>query len=134
MYQVSPLSLYYILLTSLLFSPLIIVGGPNRPPSARQIAQERLDSAASRSTTTNAAGGNPHPQKPPLATQNSSEEGYWAYMQRTMQERTQSLGLTGDKLDDLQGQSSGWQEDVGKFVGKQKRKALLGVVGSKFGL
>lgn len=55
-------------------------------------------------------------------------------MQRTMQERTQSLGLTGDKFDDLQDNSSGLADDVGKFVSKQKKKAVLGAIGSKFGL
>lgn len=57
------------------------------------------------------------------------EEGYWAYMQRQVQERTESLGIMGDSMEKLEDNSSGWANDVNKYVGKQKKKAVMG---SKF--
>lgn len=54
------------------------------------------------------------------------DEGYWAYMQRQVQERTEKLGTMGDSMDKLQENSSGWANDVSKYVSQQKRKVLLG--------
>ena len=54
------------------------------------------------------------------------EEGYWAYMQRQVQERTERLNIMGDSMDRLEEQSSNWSDDVGKFVSQQKRKAVMG--------
>ena len=54
------------------------------------------------------------------------EEGYWAYMQRQVQERTERLNIMGDSMDRLEEQSSNWADDVGKFVSQQKRKAVMG--------
>lgn len=63
----------------------------------------------------------------PAATSSASQEqGYWAYMQRQMNERTQKLGIVGDSMDRLEENSSGWAEDVSKFVSNQKRKAVMG--------
>ena len=42
-------------------------------------------------------------------------------MQRTVQERTQTLGLAGDKFDELQDNSSGLAEDMSKFIDRQRR-------------
>lgn len=56
----------------------------------------------------------------------SQEEGYWAYMQRQVQERTEKLGIMGDSMDRLEENSSGWANDVSKYVSSQKRKVMLG--------
>lgn len=54
------------------------------------------------------------------------EEGYWAYMQRQVQERTENLNFMGDSVDRAEQNSSKWADDVNKFVGKQKKKAVMG--------
>jgi syntaxin-binding protein 5 len=56
----------------------------------------------------------------------SESEGYWAYMQRQVQERTERLGIMGDSMERLEENSSGWASDVSKYVQSQKRKAVLG--------
>ncbi|EEY17459.1 conserved hypothetical protein [Verticillium alfalfae VaMs.102] len=38
----------------------------------------------------------------------------------------------GDSMDNLQNQSQGWADDVGKFVNKQKRNMVTGALKSKF--
>lgn len=53
------------------------------------------------------------------------EEGYWAYMQRQVQERTENLNIMGDSMDRLEDTSAGYANDVNKFVGKQKKKAVM---------
>lgn len=60
------------------------------------------------------------------AAPGQSDEGYWAYMQRQVQERTASLGIMGDSIDKLEDNSSSWADDVNKFVSKQKKKAIMG--------
>jgi len=50
-------------------------------------------------------------------------------MQRQINERTEKLNIVGDSMDRLEEHSSGFAEDVGKFVSNQKKKVLLG---SKF--
>jgi hypothetical protein len=47
-------------------------------------------------------------------------------MQRQIQERTERLGMTSDSMNKLEDSSSGFAEDVSKFVKNQKRKAVLG--------
>ncbi len=54
------------------------------------------------------------------------DEGYWAYMQRQLNERTEKLGIVGDSMEQLQEQSAGWSKDVSKYVNNQKRKMVLG--------
>ena len=54
------------------------------------------------------------------------QEGYWSYMSRQVQERTERLGIVGDSMDRLEENSSGFVNDVGKYVQSQKRKAVLG--------
>ena len=54
------------------------------------------------------------------------DEGYWAYMQRQIQERTDNLGLTGDSMDRLEGNSQGFSSDVNKFIKDQKKAAVKG--------
>ena len=58
--------------------------------------------------------------------QGGSQEGYWSYMQRQVQERTEKLGLAGDQMDRLEESSSNWASDVNKYVQRQKRQAVLG--------
>ena len=53
-------------------------------------------------------------------------EGYWAYMQRQVQERTEKLNIMGDSFDKLEENSSSFADDVNKFVGQQKKKAVMG--------
>ena len=47
-------------------------------------------------------------------------------MQRQVQERTERLGIMGDSMDKLEENSSGWANDVSKYVNQQKRKVILG--------
>ena len=47
-------------------------------------------------------------------------------MQRQVQERTERLNLVGDSMDKLEENSMSWTDDVSKYVGKQKKKAVLG--------
>ena len=81
----------------------------------RRLASRQAASSASASASASASG--------------RQEEGYWAYMQRQVQERTESLGIMGDSMEKLEDNSSGWANDVNKYVGKQKKKAVMG---SKF--
>lgn len=53
------------------------------------------------------------------------EEGYWAYMQRQVQERTENLNIMGDSMDRLEDTSASYANDVNKYVGKQKKKAVM---------
>lgn len=95
------------------------VGGPDRPPSQRMIAQARADEQQRRMEERNSG----------VATSSSGteqDEGYWAYMQRQLNERTERLGIMGDSMDNLERSSAGWAEDVGKFVQKQKRNMVMG--------
>ena len=57
------------------------------------------------------------------------QEGCWAYLQRQLQERIENLGLMGYSIDKLEDNSSGWANDVNKYVGSQKKVAVMG---SKF--
>ena len=93
----------------------LLVGGPERPPSKRMREQARADAQQQSSQRSGGA-----------AAATSEEEGYWAYMQRQMTERTEKLGLVGDGMDNLEQNSAGWLQDVNKFVGKQKRSAATG--------
>jgi hypothetical protein len=62
----------------------------------------------------------------PPTRSNTNEEGYFAYMSRQVQERTEKLGFAGDNMDRLEETSSGWAKDVNKYVSNQKKKAVLG--------
>lgn len=93
----------------------ILIGGPDRPPSKRMVAQSRADEEKARAAgRANAAKGG------------SADEGYWACMQRQVQERTEKLGMMGDSMEQLEQNSSGWVNDVNKFVGKQKKGVATG--------
>jgi hypothetical protein len=62
----------------------------------------------------------------PPAQQGGSQEGYLSYMSRQVQERTERLGIVGDSMDRLEENSSGFANDVNKYVQSQKKKAVLG--------
>lgn len=47
-------------------------------------------------------------------------------MQRQVQERTERLGMTNESMDRLEDNSSGFMNDVNKYVKDQKRKAVFG--------
>ena len=67
-------------------------------------------------------------RSPPSGSSSSTaeNEGYWAYMQRQVQERTEKLNIMGDSFDKLEENSSSWADDVNKYVGQQKKKAVMG--------
>ena len=49
--------------------------------------------------------------------------------QRQVQERTENLGITGESMNRLEDNSSGFAEDMNKFISKQKKKAVMGKFG-----
>lgn len=104
-----------------------LIGGPDRPPSKRMIEQMRSDEEAQRTASRLNTSS---PSRSPPGRQ---EEGYWAYMQRQVQERTENLGLAGDNMDKVEENSQGFANDVSKFVSSQKKKAVMGLIGSKLG-
>nr|OQO20964.1 hypothetical protein B0A51_10241 [Rachicladosporium sp. CCFEE 5018] len=104
----------------------LLIGGPGRPPSKRMVAQAKADEV--QRLTAGRAGASSS------ANAAQQDEGYWAYMQRQVQERTERLGLVGDSMNNLEESSSNWLEDVNKFVGKQKRSAATGLIKARFGL
>ena len=123
----------------------VLVGGPDRPPSKKMMEQMRAEEQQRRTTERGAASSSLN--APPSSHQ---DEGYWAYMQRQIQERTGNLNIMGDSMDKLEESSSNWADDVNKFVSNQKKKAVMGstsftsaiarhvdnaltVIGSKFG-
>ncbi|KAI5286700.1 hypothetical protein KEM54_006580 [Ascosphaera aggregata] len=108
----------------------MLIGGPDRPPSKKMIEQMRLEEQEAREAkkaANKASTGRVDPSG------QRTEESYWQYMQRQMQERTEKLGFTEDSMDRLEESSSGFMDDVNKFVKDQKKKAVLGAFGSKFG-
>lgn len=92
------------------------------------VQDARSDEAARRADQRDAANRSAANMR---ANQN---EGYWEWTQRQLSERTEKLGLMGDNMDNLQKNSSGFADDVNKFVSKQKRGFVMGAVKSKFGL
>ncbi|CAI7577294.1 unnamed protein product [Penicillium pancosmium] len=102
----------------------ILIGGPDRPPSKRMVEQMRQDEQERRQALREGRAPPPGP---------SDEEGYWSSMTRGIQERTERLGIAGDTMERLEENSSSFASDVGKYVQNQKRKAVFGALGSKFG-
>lgn len=90
----------------------LLIGGPNRPPSKRRLEQSRLAEEEQR--------------RRGLPAGSSANEGYWAYMQRQVQERTEKLNFVGDSMDNLEQSSANWLNDVNGFVSRQKRNAATG--------
>ncbi|EXJ85123.1 hypothetical protein A1O3_05798 [Capronia epimyces CBS 606.96] len=105
----------------------VLIGGPDRPPSKRMMAEMRAAQEAEFQRQREAA------RTGRAAPKDQSQEGYWEYMQRQLAERTEALGLAGDSMDRAAESSSTWSDGVSKYVAKQKRQAALGYLGSKFG-
>lgn len=99
-----------------------LVGGTDRPPSKRMIEQQRADEAAQRSIVRQGTDNSASSRAP----QGKPQEGYWEYMQRQIQERTENLGLAGDNMDKMEENSQGFADDVGKYVSSAKKKAVMG--------
>ncbi|KAF4158734.1 hypothetical protein CNMCM6069_003300 [Aspergillus lentulus] len=107
----------------------LLIGGPDRPPSKRMQEQMRLEDQERRRLAREGRTGSNLSQ-----ASTGSQEGYWSYMTRQVQERTERLGIAGESMDRLEENSSNWARDVNKYVQNQKKKAILGALGSKFGL
>lgn len=105
----------------------VLIGGPDRPPSKRMMAEMRAQQDAEFQRQREAA------KTGRQAAPDPSQESYWQYMQRQIQERTENLGLASDSMDRTAEASSTWSDDVSKFVAKQKRQAVTGYLTSKFG-
>jgi syntaxin-binding protein 5 len=111
------------------------VGGPDRPLSKRQLAQQRAEAEQERRRD-NASSISPAAQYQPYPTQanTQTQEGWGAWASRQLNERTEKLNIVSDGMDNLSQNSAGWADDVNKFVSKQKRGFVMGAVKSKFGI
>lgn len=89
------------------------------------LAQSRADEASRLAASRTSASASSAAQ--------GSNEGWGAYMQRQLQERTEKLTMMGDSMENLENNSQGWANDVSKFVNKQKRGAVTGLIKHKFG-
>ncbi|KAK0969081.1 Lethal(2) giant larvae sro7 [Friedmanniomyces endolithicus] len=112
----------------------VLISGPDRPPSQRMIAQQAAEAEEARRAGRAGASRQATAAANAAAGGGLSEEGYWAYMQRQVQERTEKLGLVGDSMENLEQNSASWAEEASKFVGRQKRGLVTGLVKAKFGL
>ncbi|KAF2444371.1 hypothetical protein P171DRAFT_464006 [Karstenula rhodostoma CBS 690.94] len=108
----------------------LLIGGPDRPPSKRMLAQARADEEQRRRDAR-------RPGQPSAAYAAAApppgNEGWGAWASRTLNERTEKLNIVGDSMDNLSNNSKGWADDVNKYVAKQKRGLVLGAVKGKFG-
>lgn len=98
----------------------LLIGGPNRPPSKRMMAQAQAEGMQRR---TAARGGG---SSSAAALSKEQDQGYWAYMQKQLAERTEKLSVVNDGMDSLEQSTSSWLGDVNKFVNKQKKNAVTG--------
>jgi syntaxin-binding protein 5 len=107
----------------------LLIGGPDRPPSKRMLAQARADEESRRrdARTQGRPGASSSGQPAP------SDETWGAWATRNLNERTEKLNLVGDSMDNLSSNSKGWADDVNKYMSKQKRGFVMGAVKSKFG-
>lgn len=114
-----------------------VVGGPDRPLSNRQLAQQRAEAEQERRRGKPSSSVSPAAQYQSYPTQantnTQSQEGWGAWASRQLNERTEKLNIVGDSMDNLSQNSAGWADDVNKFVGKQKRGFVMGAMKSKFG-
>ncbi|KAF2738260.1 hypothetical protein EJ04DRAFT_459658 [Polyplosphaeria fusca] len=105
----------------------LLIGGPDRPPSKKMIAQARADEEARRRDARQGGPASSSRSPPP------SDETWGSWAQRNFNERTERLNIVGDSMDNLSQNSAGWADDVNKFVNKQKRGLVMGAMKSKFG-
>jgi syntaxin-binding protein 5 len=97
------------------------VGGPDRPISKRAALAQSMED-------------NPPGQRPPKAGSSKEPEGYWDYMSRQINERTEKLGNLSEGVDKLGEASSSWANEASKYVDKTKKNLIMGAVKSKFGI
>lgn len=102
----------------------VLVGGPQRPPSKRMLAQARADQLQQNRTASSRPGSVGGSAGALRAEQ--QDQGYWAYMQKQLSERTERLNVVNDGMDSLEQSTSTWLGDVNKFVNQQKRNAVTG--------
>lgn len=95
---------------------------------AEEEQHRRANKAATPASSSSAYPSYPTHQAPP------AQEGWGAWASRQFNERTEKLNAVGDSMDNLSANSAGWADDVNKFVNKQKRGLVTGLVKSKFGL
>lgn len=108
-------------------SLMVIVGGPDRPPSKAQAAQQNAqdrqralaDRAVQRSNTASSQGSS------------AAQQGYFAQMTQAMNERGVRLQGAQDTFNQLGEATSEWFNSLSKTVEDQKRKALLSSVTGK---
>ncbi|ERT02751.1 hypothetical protein HMPREF1624_01053 [Sporothrix schenckii ATCC 58251] len=108
----------------------LLIGGPGRPPSKRMLAAAAEEERLARYGGAGAGGA--YGSTAGLQRGVASQEGWGQYLTRQLNQRTEKLNFMSDSLDNLQEQSQGWADDVNKFVSRQKRGLVLGVVKSKF--
>ncbi|KAH7095055.1 lethal giant larvae like, C-terminal-domain-containing protein [Paraphoma chrysanthemicola] len=114
----------------------LLIGGPDRPPSKRMLAQARSEAEQARREArrsgTAASTSTGYPSYPTASTV-PANEGWGAWASRQLNERTEKLNAVSDNMNNLQQNSAGWADDVNKFVNKQKRGLVMGAMKSKFG-
>jgi syntaxin-binding protein 5 len=102
---------------------LILVGGPDRPLSkaqmAQQYSQDRQRALAERSAQ---RGG---------ATEGAASRGVFAQMSESLSERAAKLGGISETFDQLGEASTNWYNSIAKTAEKEKRKALVGSITGK---
>jgi hypothetical protein len=104
----------------------MIVGGPDRPLSkaqaAQQYAQDRQRALAER------AGGRINTTEP---QESVAGQGIFAQMSQSLAERGAKLGGVSEQFNQLGEASSEWFNSMTKTVEKQKNKAILSSVAGK---
>jgi syntaxin-binding protein 5 len=104
----------------------LLIGGPERPVSRRQLAEERAAMMAEKEAQRAAAAGS-------SAAGSAAGGGVFEGMAKSMRERTEKLSFTTDSMDRLEESSASFAEDLSKYVNSQKKKALLsGLTGKWF--
>ena len=98
----------------------ILIGGPGRPPSKRMVAEARAQQESEFQRQRDAARTGRAPPPDP------SQEGWGAYMQRQIQERTEQLGFAETSMENTANDSAKFSDSVSDYIAKQKRQAALG--------
>lgn len=115
----------------------LLIGGPERPPSKRMLAQARADEETrrreARAQNPSSSSSSAYPSYPTGQQPAGANEGWGAWAQRNFNERTEKLNIVGDNMDQLSNNSKGWADDVNKYVNKQKRGLVSSALKSKFG-
>ena len=121
----------------MVLTPILPVGGPDRPPSKEMLMQaragERQRLAAGRAAPAGPAGpagyANYVSSTNPTGTSANAaagQETYWSSLSKAVSERTAKLGTVQDSMDQLAESSSALASEAQKFVQTQKRNAVMG--------